>query len=165
MKQLLSTLRTRSHDRKKHRSFFFFITLKPRVKWYTKSMSLKYEPASEPLHISVKHRSVSSHVHDKDIFESTRSRKDILWVGASLKRRSLASCVHETTQFQVVHFFFFFFFFITLKPRIEWYKSLWALNTSPPRNRWNHAVWCGTSGKKRVWVCMGVPRSSKTATP
>ena len=31
-----------------------FITLKPRVEWYTKSMSLKYEPASEPLHISVK---------------------------------------------------------------------------------------------------------------
>ena len=34
--------------------FFFFITLKPRVVCYTKSMSLKYEPASEPLHISVK---------------------------------------------------------------------------------------------------------------
>jgi len=33
--------------------FFFFITLTPRVEWYTKSMSLKYEPASEPLHISV----------------------------------------------------------------------------------------------------------------
>ena len=32
---------------------FFFITLKPRVEYYTKSMSLKYEPASEPLHISV----------------------------------------------------------------------------------------------------------------
>ena len=29
----------------------------------------------------------------------------------------------------------FFFFFITLKPRVKWYKSLWALNTSPPRNR------------------------------
>jgi len=25
-------------------STFFFITLKPRVEWYTKSMSLKYEP-------------------------------------------------------------------------------------------------------------------------
>ena len=34
--------------------FFFSITLKPRVESYTKSMSLKYEPASEPLHISVK---------------------------------------------------------------------------------------------------------------
>jgi len=34
--------------------FFFFIALKPRVEEYTKSMSLKYEPASEPLHISVK---------------------------------------------------------------------------------------------------------------
>ena len=33
---------------------FFFITLKPRVVWYTKSVSLSYEPASEPLHISVK---------------------------------------------------------------------------------------------------------------
>jgi len=32
--------------------FFFFITLKPRVERYKKSMSLKYEPASEPLHIS-----------------------------------------------------------------------------------------------------------------
>jgi len=29
---------------------FFFITLKPRVKWYTKSVSLKYDPASEPPH-------------------------------------------------------------------------------------------------------------------
>ena len=36
------------------RSFFFFITRKPRVERYTKSMRLKYEPASEPLHISVK---------------------------------------------------------------------------------------------------------------
>ena len=34
--------------------FFFFITLKPRVEWCTKSMRLKYEPASEPLHISMK---------------------------------------------------------------------------------------------------------------
>ena len=32
--------------------FFFFITLKPRVEGYTKYVSLKYEPASEPLHIS-----------------------------------------------------------------------------------------------------------------
>jgi len=31
---------------------FFFITLKPRV--IQKSMSLKYEPSSEPLHISAK---------------------------------------------------------------------------------------------------------------
>jgi len=30
---------------------FFFITLKPRVELYTKCMSLKYEPSSEPLHI------------------------------------------------------------------------------------------------------------------
>ena len=29
----------------------------------------------------------------------------------------------------------FFFFFISLKPRVESFKSLWALNTSPPRNR------------------------------
>ena len=28
-----------------------------------------------------------------------------------------------------------FFFFITLKPWVEWCKSLWASNTSPPRNR------------------------------
>jgi len=34
-------------------SLLFFITLKPRVERYTKSMSLKYELASEPLHISV----------------------------------------------------------------------------------------------------------------
>jgi len=32
--------------------FFFFITRKPRVERYPKFMSLKYEPASEPLHIS-----------------------------------------------------------------------------------------------------------------
>jgi len=36
--------------------FFFFNTLKPRVERYKKSMSLKYEPASEPLHIYVKQR-------------------------------------------------------------------------------------------------------------
>ena len=29
--------------------FLFFISLKPRVESYTKSMSLKYDPASEPL--------------------------------------------------------------------------------------------------------------------
>ena len=34
--------------------FFFFIILKPRVERYTKSTSLKYEPALEPLHIYVK---------------------------------------------------------------------------------------------------------------
>ena len=28
-----------------------------------------------------------------------------------------------------------FFFCITLEPRVEWYTSPWALNTSPPRNR------------------------------
>ena len=27
-----------------------------------------------------------------------------------------------------------FFFFVTLEPRVEWYQSLCALNTSPPRN-------------------------------
>ena len=30
---------------------------------------------------------------------------------------------------------FFFFFVITLGLGVEWYKSLWALNTSPPRKR------------------------------
>ena len=34
--------------------FLFFMTLKPSVEWYTKSMSLKYEPASKLLHISAK---------------------------------------------------------------------------------------------------------------
>jgi hypothetical protein len=33
--------------------FFFFITIKPRVELYTKSMSLKYDPASEPPHIYI----------------------------------------------------------------------------------------------------------------
>ena len=33
---------------------FFFVARKPRVERYTKPMSLTYEPASEPLHISVK---------------------------------------------------------------------------------------------------------------
>ena len=28
-----------------------------------------------------------------------------------------------------------FFFFVTLKPRVEWYNNLCALDTSPPRNR------------------------------
>ena len=31
-----------------------------------------------------------------------------------------------------------FFFFITLKPTVEWYKSLWALHTSPQRNRFTY---------------------------
>ena len=35
-------------------SFFFSFSLKPRVEWYTKSLHLKYEPASESLHIPVK---------------------------------------------------------------------------------------------------------------
>ena len=35
-------------------SIFFLIILKPKVECYTKSMSLKYEPASEPLYMSVK---------------------------------------------------------------------------------------------------------------
>jgi len=34
-------------------SSLLFITIKPRVERYTKFMSLKYEPASEPLHIFV----------------------------------------------------------------------------------------------------------------
>ena len=34
--------------------FFFFITLKPRVEGYKNSMSLEYEPSSEPLHNYVK---------------------------------------------------------------------------------------------------------------
>ena len=34
--------------------FFFFVTLKARVERCTKSMSLKFEPASEPLHVSAK---------------------------------------------------------------------------------------------------------------
>ena len=35
--------------------FFLCITLKPRVKLYTRSMSLEYEPSSEPLHMAVMH--------------------------------------------------------------------------------------------------------------
>jgi len=37
-----------------HPGLLFFITLKPRVKVVQQSKSLKYEPASEPMHISVK---------------------------------------------------------------------------------------------------------------
>ena len=33
---------------------FFAITLEPRVEWCKQSMSLKYEPSSEPLYISAK---------------------------------------------------------------------------------------------------------------
>ena len=32
--------------------FFCFTTLEPRVEWIQKSMNLRYEPSSEPLHIS-----------------------------------------------------------------------------------------------------------------
>ena len=35
---------------------------------------------------------------------------------------------------------YFFFFFITLKPRVEWCKSLCALNTIPPRNRFTSVL-------------------------
>jgi len=37
-----------------------------------------------------------------------------------------------------------FFFFITLKPRVEWCTSLWALTTSPPWNRSSHGGSRGT---------------------
>jgi len=46
-------IRTNAFD-KRGPSSLFFITLKPRVAWCTKSVSLKFDPASEPLHISVK---------------------------------------------------------------------------------------------------------------
>ena len=48
--RLLSLPRERA--RLPARLFFFFITLKPRVERYTKSMGLKYEPASELLRAS-----------------------------------------------------------------------------------------------------------------
>jgi len=50
----LNKFRNAGHQVPHNPNFFFFITLKPRVDGYTKSMSLKYEPSSEPLHISVK---------------------------------------------------------------------------------------------------------------
>ena len=42
-------------------------------------------------------------------------------------------------------------FFITLKPRVEWYTSLCAFTTSPPRNRWpglaSRPPWGGCSAR------------------
>jgi len=35
-----------------------------------------------------------------------------------------------------------FFFVITHEPRVEWYKSLWVWNTSPPWNRCTSKVLC-----------------------
>jgi len=58
--------------------FFFFITLEPRV--IHKSMSLKYEPSSEPLHIS-----------SKELFSRcARSR------GCARKRRSPSRSPHPS---------------------------------------------------------------------
>ena len=67
-------MRTRVDEASIH-DLFFFITLKPRVECYTKSMSLKYEPALEPLHISkragrteeaVRTRVDEASIHDPD---------------------------------------------------------------------------------------------------
>ena len=52
----------KSWFRSAHALLFFFITLKPRVECYTKSMSLKYEPATEPLHISTHAHVLSSNL-------------------------------------------------------------------------------------------------------
>ena len=55
---------------KSPRSLFFslFFALKPRVELYTKSMRLRYEPASETLHIYVTpvKRATSSPMHEAD---------------------------------------------------------------------------------------------------
>ena len=55
--------------------------------------------------------------------------------GASRRARLALSAVSSCRNPQGLFFFFFFFFFMTLEPRVEWYKSLCDLNTSPPRNR------------------------------
>ena len=48
----------------------------------------------------------------------------------------------------------FSFFFITLKPRVESYKSLRALNTSPPRNRHGQSdMLCECSGEGDGVLC------------
>jgi len=48
------------------------------------------------------------------------------------------------------------FFFITLQPRVEWYTSLWALNTSPARNHFTFLRSCCSYIKNThlfSWLC------------
>ena len=68
---------------------FFFVTLKPRVRGYTKSMSVRYKPASEPLHISVKGGGGSSSVR-----LNLRSSFLVLRPGSlvQITRLSLSTC-------------------------------------------------------------------------
>ena len=47
----------------------------------------------------------------------------------------------------------FFFFFIALKSRVEWYKNLRALNTSPPRNRF---TFLPSSCSQTLWAQVGL---------
>ena len=56
------------------------------------------------------------------------------WTGACLRVIIVNQCVCV----------FLFFFLITLQPRAKWYTSLWALNSSPPRNRFTF-LWSSCS--------------------
>ena len=53
---------------------------------------------------------------------------------AAVSGKPFAGTATTCSNTSPTFFFFFFFFFNTLMPRVEWYKSLCALNTSPPRN-------------------------------
>ena len=74
-------------------------------------MSLNFEPASEPL----------------------QERGDGSAHSGLEEEEAVEGLSHA--DYEEVPPFLFLLFFITLKPRVEWYKSLCALNTSPPRNR------------------------------
>ena len=58
--------------------FFCSITLKPRVQLYTKSMSLEYEPASEPLHIPASPLSATQRTEERRCHHAPASPHSVM---------------------------------------------------------------------------------------
>ena len=99
----------------------FFITLNPLDKWSKLSLIWR---SLIPTFTHLK----TTHPSDHSSWESLTE-----WSSSS----SLWLLILQMSDTKV----FFFFVSINLKPRVEWYKSLWALNTSPPRNRRSTTSW------------------------
>ena len=75
-------------------SFFLLITFKPRVESYTKSMTLKYEPASKPLHIFmswIQNWPTAPRVHRQPVFLLPKS---------TLLRGDYSECPDELLPFE-----------------------------------------------------------------
>ena len=77
---------------------------------------------------------------DRLVYHST------LGLRAIKKKQSIVKAAPCRRGFKVLRLFFF----ITLEPRVEWYTSLWALNTSPPRNRFTFLGFRGCVSRFRV---------------